>query len=165
MPLDALQTIISDPQYASVDAPTRHKIAQKALADPDVKALSQEDQFALTKSILFPTEEKAPELAGNLSLSEIPGAMGEQIGSGIQNLKQAITGEGAILPNMVKGAAKIIGGIGLLKGREWGRILILVVSFLSLISIPFGTALGIYSMIILFNPQTIKLFNPNAPGK
>jgi len=63
------------------------------------------------------------------------------------------------------GLPKIIGGIGLLKGLEWGRILILVVSFLSLINIPFGTALGIYSMIILFNPQTVKLFNPNAPGK
>jgi len=63
------------------------------------------------------------------------------------------------------GVPKIIGGVGLLKGHEWGRILILVVSFLSLINIPFGTALGIYSMIILFNPQTVKLFNPNAPGK
>jgi hypothetical protein len=63
------------------------------------------------------------------------------------------------------GLPKIIGGIGLLKGCEWGRILILVVSFLSLINIPFGTALGIYSMIILFNPQTVKLFNPQAPSK
>jgi hypothetical protein len=63
------------------------------------------------------------------------------------------------------GLPKIIGGIGLLKGHEWGRILILVVSFLSLINIPFGTALGIYSMIILFNPQTVKLFNPQAPDK
>ncbi len=63
------------------------------------------------------------------------------------------------------GLPKIIGGIGLLKGHEWGRILILVVSFLSLINIPFGTALGIYSMIILFNPQTVKLFNPQASSK
>lgn len=63
------------------------------------------------------------------------------------------------------GLPKIIGGIGLLKGHEWGRILILVVSFLSLINIPFGTALGIYSMIILFNPQTVKIFNPQAPSK
>jgi hypothetical protein len=63
------------------------------------------------------------------------------------------------------GFPKIIGGIGLLKGHEWGRILILVLSFLSLINIPFGTALGIYSMIILFNPQTVKLFNPQALSK
>jgi hypothetical protein len=63
------------------------------------------------------------------------------------------------------GLPKIIGGIGLLKGHEWGRILILVVSFLSLLNIPFGTALGIYSMIILFNPQTVKLFNPQVPSK
>ncbi len=65
----------------------------------------------------------------------------------------------------ILGLPKIIGGVGLLKGREWARILILVVSFLSLINIPFGTALGIYSLIVLFNPQTVKLFNGSIPGK
>lgn len=56
------------------------------------------------------------------------------------------------------GAPKIIGGIGLLKGKEWGRIVVLIVSFLSLMSVPFGTALGIYSIVILFNKDAIALF-------
>ncbi len=62
------------------------------------------------------------------------------------------------------GLPKILGGYGLLKGYEWGRILTLVVSFLSLLNIPFGTALGIYSIVILLNKDTAARFqNPAAP--
>jgi len=64
---------------------------------------------------------------------------------------------------MLLGIPKIIGGIGLLKGREWARILVLIVSFLSLLSIPFGTALGIYSIVVLFNKETVKFFQPPPP--
>jgi len=52
----------------------------------------------------------------------------------------------------------IIGGIGLLKMRPWGRILTLVMGFLALPGIPFGTALGIYTIWALMNDETIKLF-------
>jgi hypothetical protein len=58
----------------------------------------------------------------------------------------------------VLGLPKIIGGLGLLRKREWARILVLVISFLSLFNVPFGTALGIYSLIVLLNPEAIKLF-------
>ncbi len=62
------------------------------------------------------------------------------------------------------GVPKIVGGLGLLRQREWARILILAVSFLSLINVPFGTALGIYSIVILFNQETVKLFKPPDTG-
>lgn len=63
------------------------------------------------------------------------------------------------------GLPKILGGWGLLKGKEWGRILTLVVSFLSLLNVPLGTALGIYSIVILMDKRTTALFqNPPAPG-
>ena len=65
----------------------------------------------------------------------------------------------------VLGLPKIIGGIGLLKQQEWARILILVISFLSLFNIPFGTALGIYSIIVLLNKETVKLFEAPPPRK
>ncbi|MBP1766672.1 MAG: hypothetical protein H6P98_787 [Candidatus Aminicenantes bacterium] len=55
---------------------------------------------------------------------------------------------------------QIIAGMGLMKHKEWGRILTLIVSFFHLISVPLGTALGIYSFVILLKPETIKLFNP-----
>ena len=55
---------------------------------------------------------------------------------------------------------QIIAGMGLMKQKEWARILTLVVSFFHLISFPLGTALSIYSFVILLKPETIKLFNP-----
>jgi F0F1-type ATP synthase membrane subunit a len=53
----------------------------------------------------------------------------------------------------------IIGGIGLLKRKEWARILILVLSAIDLINIPIGTALGVYSIWVLVNDETVKLFS------
>ncbi len=53
---------------------------------------------------------------------------------------------------------EVIGGIGLLKKKEWARILVLVLCFLNLIAIPLGTALSIYSFIILFKDETVALF-------
>ena len=58
---------------------------------------------------------------------------------------------------------KIIGGFYLLKRKEWSRILILVLSFLSLLNFPLGTALGVYSLVILLNQDTIRLFDAPAP--
>jgi len=52
----------------------------------------------------------------------------------------------------------IIGGIGILKQQNWARILVLVLGFLNLLNIPFGTALGIYTLWVLLNDETIKLF-------
>jgi len=52
----------------------------------------------------------------------------------------------------------IIGGVGLLKMRPWARILTLIMGFLALLEIPFGTALGIYTIWALMNDKTIKLF-------
>jgi hypothetical protein len=57
---------------------------------------------------------------------------------------------------------QIIGGLGLVGHKEWARILMLVVSFLSLPHVPFGTALGVYSMVVLFNPETVRLFRGPA---
>jgi hypothetical protein len=57
----------------------------------------------------------------------------------------------------------IIGGIGLFKRKEWARILVLVISALHLINFPIGTAIGGYSIWVLVNSETIKLFNPILP--
>jgi len=55
---------------------------------------------------------------------------------------------------------EIIAGVGLIKRKEWGRILALVVSFFNLIWFPLGTALGVYSIIILLNDESVGIFNP-----
>ncbi len=53
---------------------------------------------------------------------------------------------------------EIIAGAGLLKLKEWGRIMTLIVSFLNLVSFPIGTALGVYSIVILLKEDTVKIF-------
>ncbi len=53
---------------------------------------------------------------------------------------------------------EVIAGIGLLKKKEWARILAMIISFLNLIAIPLGTALSIYTLVILFKDETVELF-------
>jgi hypothetical protein len=60
---------------------------------------------------------------------------------------------------------QLIGGIALLKREEWGRILILVVSFFHLINFPLGTALAVYSLVILLREDTVRLFGPSGLRK
>ncbi len=59
---------------------------------------------------------------------------------------------------IVTALPSIIGGIFLLRFKEWSRILIIIVSFIDLINFPIGTALGVYSLWVLLNKDTIKLF-------
>lgn len=56
----------------------------------------------------------------------------------------------------------IIGGIGLLRHKEWARIVILIVGFFDLLHIPVGTALGAYTLWVLFNREAVALFRPPA---
>lgn len=62
------------------------------------------------------------------------------------------------------GLPQIIGGLGLLRHKEWARILILVLAFLALLNVPVGTALGAYTLIVLFKPETIALFRGQGPA-
>jgi hypothetical protein len=52
----------------------------------------------------------------------------------------------------------IIAGFGLLKRKEWARILTLIISVLDLFSFPFGTAVGVYSIWALSNNEVIPHF-------
>jgi Ni,Fe-hydrogenase I cytochrome b subunit len=55
----------------------------------------------------------------------------------------------------------IIAGIGLFKRKEWARILTLILSVLDLFNIPIGTALGIYSIWALVQPEVVEQFKMN----
>ena len=52
----------------------------------------------------------------------------------------------------------IIAGVGLLKYRPWARILAIIIGALHLLSFPFGTALGVYTLVVLLNAETPTLF-------
>jgi len=49
-------------------------------------------------------------------------------------------------------------GWGLLKLRRWARILGIILAAISLTHIPFGTLLGVYALIVLFQKKTEELF-------
>ena len=52
----------------------------------------------------------------------------------------------------------IIGAIGALKGKNWGRIVLIVVGIFNLPGLPVGTALGIYTLWTFFHDETRALF-------
>ena len=59
---------------------------------------------------------------------------------------------------LVLSVPNIIAGVYLFKYRNWARILCIVLSILNLAGFPFGTALGVYGLIVLFNEKTVALF-------
>jgi len=71
-------------------------------------------------------------------------------------------GLGFILAAM--GAVSILGGWGLLKHQEWARILIIILSILSLPGVPVGTALGVYGLWVLFNEEVSMMFRRRPTG-
>jgi hypothetical protein len=56
----------------------------------------------------------------------------------------------------------IVGGIGLLKWQPWARIFVLILGFINLLNIPFGTVLGAYTIWALMNDDMIKLYKMKA---
>jgi len=52
----------------------------------------------------------------------------------------------------------LVGGIGLLSFLSWARYLVIVVAALGCLNIPIGTLKGVYSLWVLFQDDTVKLF-------
>jgi hypothetical protein len=55
---------------------------------------------------------------------------------------------------LAKAAVGFVAAWGLLQREPWARILTLIVGFLSLIHLPFGTALGVYTLWVLLPAQS-----------
>jgi hypothetical protein len=53
----------------------------------------------------------------------------------------------------------LISGIALLSYKGWGRIITIIVSALGCFNIPIGTLVGVYSIWVLMQDDTVKLFN------
>jgi hypothetical protein len=56
----------------------------------------------------------------------------------------------------------ILAGLGLYKRKEWARILTLILSIIEIFSFPFGTAIGIYSIWALIQPETVSAFENSS---
>ncbi|HEV3510903.1 MAG TPA: zinc ribbon domain-containing protein [Candidatus Sulfotelmatobacter sp.] len=62
-----------------------------------------------------------------------------------------------------KAALGFIAGWGLLQHEKWARILALVLGFISLFTnIPFGTALGVYTMWVLLSSESEQEYDAMA---
>ncbi len=59
---------------------------------------------------------------------------------------------------LLKAVIGIIAGWGLLQRESWGRVLVLILAFVSLINVPIGTALGIYTLWVLLPAESEKQY-------
>jgi hypothetical protein len=55
---------------------------------------------------------------------------------------------------LAKAALGFIAGYGLMHHEAWARIVALVLAFISLFNIPFGTAIGVYTMWVLLPSES-----------
>lgn len=53
----------------------------------------------------------------------------------------------------------LLAGIGLLKRKNWGRILAIIVGFLNLLNFPLGTVIGVYTLWVLFQDAATTYFD------
>lgn len=59
----------------------------------------------------------------------------------------------------------IAAGVGLLRGKEWGRILGVVVAIIGLINVPLGTLIGFYALWVLLQRESARYFEKAALGE
>jgi len=78
-----------------------------------------------------------------------------------------LIGSGAVLAliPLVSAAWDLAGGIGILKRRRWARIVALIGAVPELFALPVGTAIGIYTIWVLMQEETVRLFKDDpAPA-
>jgi hypothetical protein len=60
---------------------------------------------------------------------------------------------------VVRSALALIAGWGLMERTQWGRIVAIAAAFVSLIKIPIGTALGIWTLVTLLGYRNTTLYD------
>lgn len=88
-----------------------------------------------------------------LGLSVLPGLSGHSMNEFVILRVLAFV---AIAVTVLTTFPAFIGGIGLLKRQPWARILLLIVAVFDLVSFPFGTAIGIYTLWALWEPINMR---------
>lgn len=64
---------------------------------------------------------------------------------------------------LVRSALAFVAGWGLMERTEWGRIVAIIAAILSLMKIPIGTALGIWTLVTLLGYRNTTLYNQLGP--
>jgi hypothetical protein len=60
---------------------------------------------------------------------------------------------------LVRVCLALVAGWGLLERAQWGRIVAIVAAILSLLKFPFGTALGIWTLVVLLGYRNTTLYD------
>jgi hypothetical protein len=60
---------------------------------------------------------------------------------------------------VVRAGLALVAGWGLLEHAPWGRLVAIVAAILSLLKFPFGTALGIWTLVILLGYRNSTLYD------
>lgn len=58
----------------------------------------------------------------------------------------------------VRAALAVAAGWGLMEHAQWGRVVAIIAAVLSLLKFPFGTALGIFTLIVLLGYRNARLY-------
>jgi hypothetical protein len=103
--------------------------------------------FALFLSLVFGTA------------SGIVGATADSHDAAIAIPIIGLAGSALVVFLLLTALPGLIAGVGLLRFRPWARILGIIVALIILIHVPFGTAIGIYGLWVLFNKETEALFS------
>ena len=66
---------------------------------------------------------------------------------------------------LAKAALGFLAGWGLMQREHWARVLALVLAFIALFNIPFGTAIGVYTMWVLLPSDSDREYNALIEAK
>jgi hypothetical protein len=66
---------------------------------------------------------------------------------------------------LAKAACGFLVGWGLMKHEPWARVVALVLAFISLFNIPFGTAIGVYTMWVLLPGESQREYDALVAAK
>jgi hypothetical protein len=60
---------------------------------------------------------------------------------------------------VLRAALAIAAGWGLMEHTQWGRMVAIIAAIFSLLKFPFGTALGIWTLVVLLGYQNSALYD------
>jgi uncharacterized membrane protein (DUF2068 family) len=60
---------------------------------------------------------------------------------------------------LLRSALAFAAGFGLMEHTQWGRLVAIVAAILCLIKIPFGTAMGIWTLVMLLGYRNSSLYD------
>ena len=97
---------------------------------------------ALTGLLLWLVISGSGQLSGDPEAAWITGVVGSILG----------------IVLLILALPELLGGWGLLRRQSWSRILIIVLSIITVFGFPIGTLIGGYSLWVLFNEEAKREF-------